>query len=182
MRYIKGSLDMGILYDATSKEGLIGYSDADYGGDLQDRKSTSGMVFTLFGGAISWASTKQKTVATATVEAEYIALTPAVKEALWLKQLFEEISIPMGTIDLKTDAQGALDLAMNARFSQKTKHIDIRHHFIRDHINTKDIELKHIPTMEMTADILTKPLARPAFELLRSKLGIISLTDVKPRL
>jgi hypothetical protein len=182
MRYIKGSLNMGILYDATSKEGLIGYSDADYGGDLQDRKSTSGMVFTLFGGAISWASTKQKTVATATVEAEYIALTPAVKEALWLKQLFEEISIPMGTIDLKTDAQGALDLATNARFSQKTKHIDIRHHFIRDHINTKDIELKHIPTMEMTADILTKPLARPAFELLRSKLGIISLTDVKPRL
>ena len=88
----------------------------------------------------------------------------------------------MGIIDLKTDAQGALDLATNARFSQKTKHIDIRHHFIRDHINTKDIELKHIPTMEMTADILTKPLARPAFELLRSKLGIISLTDVKPRL
>jgi hypothetical protein len=75
------------------------------------------MVFTLFGGAISWASTKQKTVATATVEAEYIALTPAVKEALWLKQLFDEISIPMGPIDLKTDAQGALDLAKNARFS-----------------------------------------------------------------
>ena len=71
---------------------------------------------------------------------------------------------------------------MNARFSQKTKYINIRHHFIRDHINTKDIKLKHIPTMEMIADILTKPLARPAFELLCSKLGIISLTDVKPRL
>jgi hypothetical protein len=96
--------------------------------------------------------------------------------------LFEEISIPIGIIDLKIDAQGALDLATNARFSQKTKHIDIRYHFIRDHINTKDIELKHIPTIEMIADILTKPLARPAFELLRSKLGIISLTDVKPRL
>ena len=88
----------------------------------------------------------------------------------------------MGIIDLKIDAQGALDLATNTRFSQKTKHIDIRHYFIRDHINTKDIELKHIPTMEMIADILTKPLARPAFELLRSKLSIISLTDVKPRL
>ena len=88
----------------------------------------------------------------------------------------------MGIIDLKTDAQGALDLATNARFSQKTKHIDIRHHFIRDHINTKDIELKHIPTIEMTADILTKPLERPAFELLRSKLSIISLTNIKPRL
>jgi hypothetical protein len=88
----------------------------------------------------------------------------------------------MGIINLKIDAQGALDLATNARFSQKTKHIDIRYHFIRDHINTKDIELKYIPIMEMIADILTKPLARLAFELLRSKLGIISLTDVKPRL
>jgi hypothetical protein len=182
MRYIKGSPDMGILYDASSNEGLIGYSDADYGGDLQDRKSTSGMVFTLFGGSISWASTKQKTVATATVVAEYVALTPAIKEALWLKQLFEEISIPIGSIEVKTDAQGAMDLATNARFSQKTKHIDIRHHFIRDHINTKEIDLKHVPTREMTADILTKPLPRPAFELLRLKLGLISLTDIEPRL
>ena len=140
------------------------------------------MVFTLFGGAISQASTKQKTVVTTTIEVEYIALTPVVKEALQLKQLFKEISIPIGTINLKTDAQGALDLAMNARFSQKTKHIDIKHYFIRDHINPKDIELKHIPTIEMIANILTKPLARPAFELLRSKLSIISLTDIKPRL
>ena len=166
MRYIKGLLDIGILYDTVLEEGLIGYLDADYGGDLQDRKSTSGMVFTLFGGLISWASTKQKTVAIATVVAEYIALTPVIKEALWLKQLFEEILIPMGLIEVKTDAQGALDLATNARFSQKTKHIDIRHHFIRDHINTKEIDLKHIPIAEMIADILTKPLPRPAFEFL----------------
>jgi hypothetical protein len=71
---------------------------------------------------------------------------------------------------------------MNARFSQKTKYIDIRYYFIRDYINTKDIKLKHIPTIEMIANILTKLLARPAFELLRSKLSIISLTNVKPRL
>jgi len=88
----------------------------------------------------------------------------------------------MGPIDVKTDAQGALDLATNARFSQKTKHIDIRHHFIRDHINAKDVELNHVPTDEMTADILTKPLPKPAFEKLRTKLGIFSLTDVEPRL
>ena len=173
---------MGILYSASSNKGLIRYSDADYGGDLQDRKSTSGMVFTLFGGSISWASTKQKTVATATVVAEYVALMPAIKEALWLKQLFKEILIPIGLIEVKTDAQGAMDLATNARFSQKTKHIDIRYYFIRDHINTKEINLKHVPTREMTADILTKPLPRPAFELLRSKLGLISLTNVEPRL
>ena len=96
--------------------------------------------------------------------------------------MFKEISIPIGIIDLKIDAQGALDLATNIRFSQKTKYIDIRYHFIRDYINTKDIELKHIPTIEMIADILTKPLARPAFKLLCLKLSIISLTNVKPRL
>jgi hypothetical protein len=86
----------------------------------------------------------------------------------------------MGIIDLKIDAQGALDLAINARFSQKTKYIDIRYYFIRDYINTKDIELKYIPTIEIIANILTKPLARPAFELLCLKLGIISLTNIKP--
>ena len=72
----------------------------------------------------------------------------------------------MGLIEVKTDAQGAMDLATNARFSQKTKHIDIRHYFIRDYINTKEIDLKHIPIGEITADILTKLLPRPAFELL----------------
>jgi hypothetical protein len=75
-----------------------------------------------------------------------------------------------------------MDLATNTRFSQKTKYINIRHHFIRDYINTKEINLKHVPTGEITADILTKPLPRPAFELLRSKLGLISLTNVEPRL
>ena len=90
--------------------------------------------------------------------------------------------IPIGTINLKTDAQGALDLAINARFSQKTEHIDIRYYFIRDHINTIDIKLKYIPTMEIIADILTKLLAKPAFKLLYLKLSIISLTNVEPRL
>jgi hypothetical protein len=71
---------------------------------------------------------------------------------------------------------------MNVRFSQKTKHIDIRHYFIRDHINTIDIKLKYIPTIEIIANILTKPLAKPAFELLYSKLSIISLTNIEPRL
>jgi hypothetical protein len=91
---------------------------------------------------------------------------PVIKEALWLKQLFKEILIPMGLIEVKTDAQRAMDLAINARFSQKTKYINIRYYFIRDYINTKEINLKHVPIGEMTADIFTKLLPRPAFELL----------------
>ena len=75
-----------------------------------------------------------------------------------------------------------MDLATNARFSQKTKYINIRYYFIRDYINTKEIDLKYVPIGEITANILTKPLPRPAFELLWLKLGLISLTDVEPRL
>ena len=102
---------------------------------------------------------KQKTVVITTIKAEYITLTLVVKEALQLKQLFEEILIPIGLINLKTDAQGALNLAINARFSQKTKYINIRYYFIRDYINTINIKLKYIPTIEIIANILTKPLA-----------------------
>ena len=137
------------------------------------------MVFTLFSRVISQASIKQKIVVTTTIKAEYITLTLVVKEALQLKQLFEEILIPIGLINLKIDAQGALNLAINTRFSQKTKYINIRYYFIKDHSNTMNIKLKYIPTIEIIADILTKLLAKPAFELLYSKLSIISLTNVE---
>ncbi len=132
----------------------------------------------MLGGAISWSSSKQKTVSTSTVQAEYTAMSLSVKEALWIKQLLEELSFSCGTVSIKADSQGALDLALNAQFSQKTKHIDIKHHFIRDHIESGDISLSYIPTEEMTADILTKPLPRPAYERLRAKLGIRSLEEV----
>lgn len=178
LRYLQGSKDYGILYDAESTENLIDYSDSDYGGDIADRKSTTGMVFTLLGGAISWASSKQKTVSTATVVAEYIALATTVKEAIWLKQLLSELSTTTGPITIRVDSQRALDLATNARFSPKTKHIDIRHHFIRDHIQKGDVVLEYTRTTNMTADILTKPLAKPLFEQLRSQLGIKGLNDV----
>jgi len=88
----------------------------------------------------------------------------------------------MGPINIKTDTQGALDLTINAQFSQKTKHINIWYYFIRDHINTKDIKLNYVPTDEIIADIFTKPLPKPAFKKLRIKLGIFSLTDIEPRL
>ncbi len=178
LRYLNGTKDYGIFYNTNSTEGLVGYSDSDYAGNTSDRKSTTGIVFTMLGGAISWSSSKQKTVSTSTVQAEYTAMSSSVKEALWIKQLLEELSFTCGTVSIRADSQGALDLALNAQFSQKTKHIDIKHHFIRDHTESGDISLSYIPTDEMTADILTKPLPRPAFEKLRAKLGIRSLNEV----
>jgi hypothetical protein len=178
MRYLQGTLDYGILYDASSNEGLIGYSDADYGGDIADRKSTTGTTFTILGGAVTWSSSKQPTVATATLISEYIALAHTVKEALWIKQLLEEIGINVGPIKIKVDSQGALDLARNARFSQKTKHIDIKYHFIRDHIQTGDVILEYLRTDDMTADILTKALPKASFNHLRAKLGIKSIKNL----
>jgi hypothetical protein len=182
MRYLKGTMDHGILYDANSKEDIIGYSDADYAGDQSDRKSTTGTAFTMQGGAFTWSSSKQDAIATATVISEYIALAHTVKEAIWIKQLFQEIGIDITPIKIRVDSQGALDLAINARFSQKTKHIDIRHHFIRHHIETGDISLEYLRTNEMTADILTKALDRTTFEKLRDKLGLRALVDINPRL
>ena len=136
------------------------------------------MVFTLFSRVISQVSIKQKIVVTTTIKAEYITLILVVKEALQLKQLFKEILIPIGLINLKIDAQRALNLAINTRFSQKTKHINIRYYFIRDYINTINIKLKYIPTIEIIANILTKPLARPTYKLLRLSLVLLaSLTS-----
>ena len=172
LRYIQNTLNHGILYRANNDEGLIGYSDSDWGGDQSDRKSTTGVVFTLNRGLITWELTKQAIVATSTVKAEYIALSQAAKEALWIKQLLQEMGIYHPTVLIRMDSKGAMDFAANAQFSKRTKHIDIRHHFIRDHLEKGDISLEWVPTEDMTADILTKPLDRKRFMALRDRLGV----------
>src|SRR5713226_5042417 len=141
LQYLKRTKHHGILYKANSDSKLEGFSDADWAGDITDRKSTSGNCFTLYGGAVVWAAAKQKTVANSSVEAEYVAVALAVKEALWLTTWIKEIGFDFTNITIQMDSNGALDLARNAQFSQRTKHIDIRHHFIRDHLEKGDISL-----------------------------------------
>ncbi|MCO5584158.1 hypothetical protein L7F22_038081 [Adiantum nelumboides] len=131
MRYLKGTKNKCLCYGKGPLE-LKGFCDSDMAGDVDTRKSTSGYVFTLVGGAISWCSRLQKIVALSTTEAEYISATKASKEAIWLARLCSEFGLPDKESMLGCDSQSAICLAENAMFHARTKHIDVRYHFIRE--------------------------------------------------
>jgi hypothetical protein len=181
MRYLRGTSTYGIVYRRGGGN-LLGYVDAAYGDCHDTRRSTAGYVFLLGGGAVSWKSRRQQTVALSTVEAEYMGATQSAKEAVWERRLLTEIgrldlvqyepSGHRGTVLIRTDNQGALDLAKNPEFHDKTKHIDIQQHWIREVLASKKITLQHVPTTEQVADIFTKPLPRVTFEKFRWELGL----------
>lgn len=163
-RYLKSTMTISIMLGKDKGPiDLLGYADSDWGGDRFDRKSYTGYIFILNNSPISWNSKKQPTVALSTTEAEYMALTSATKEAIWLKQLFNEIGISIETVKLFGDNQGALKLSKNPVFHARTKHIDIQYHFIREAIKTRQINLDYIPSESNIADLLTKPLHGPRF-------------------
>ena len=133
-RYLRATHDYQLFYQRGSDSGttLHGFVDADWGSDVNDRKSTSGYAFMLAGGAISWSSKKQTSVALSSTEAEYIAGTHGAKEAIWLRQFLEQIHFPPSSPTiLHIDNQSAIVIAKNPEFHDRTKHIDIRHHFLR---------------------------------------------------
>ena len=171
MRYLRGTSSYGIKYGGNASF-CIGVTDSDYAGDRNNRRSTSGYVFMLCGGAISWKARQQTSVALSSTEAEYVAATEACKEMIWLNQIMKDLSIPaiLGLLDgllppvLYIDNQAALSLARNPSFHSRTKHIDVRYHLIRTEVAAKTINLQQIGTKENTADICTKALPKPTFE------------------
>jgi hypothetical protein len=173
-RYLKGTRDLELHYGKTGKT-LCGYSDADWAGDADDRRSTTGFTFLLGGGAITWKSQKQPTVALSTTEAEYMALCHSAKEAIWLKTLLRELGYQAGDTPTRiyTDNQGSMALAKNAVHHARTKHIDVRHHFIREKLEAKEITIEYCETDRMTADVLTKALARPKHHYFVENLGLV---------
>lgn len=180
LRYLQGTQDWGILYRASSTESTLptvsGYSDADWGANPDDRKSISGYVFHMAGAPISWASRKQKSVALSSMEAEYMAGSSAASQALWTRMLLEELGFPQRAPTLlQMDNQSALALTRNTGTQGRAKHIAIRYHFIRDHIQTEEITVSHCAGEDNPADIFTKPLARPKFERFREMLGMSAL-------
>ena len=140
---------------------LVGYADADWGGNSMDRKSYSGFIFFIGNCPVSWESRKQSCVALSSTEAEYVALSEASKEAVFLRNLLMEIGYSNGdAVVLHVDNQGAEKLATNPVYHKRTKHIDIRYHHVRDIVKNNEIVLKYCPTENMIADILTKNLAK----------------------
>ena len=167
---------MGISYCKSVTNPCLGYSDADWAGDLTDRKSTSGYCFSICNGLVSWRSTKQTSVALSTAEAEYIALSGASQEAAWLHKLLRELGFPVeGPITIYEDNQSAICLSKSNRNHPKTKHIDIKYNYIRSVINQNIVEVEYCPTSEMLADILTKGMTSDKFLKLRNLLGLVSV-------
>ena len=176
-RYLAGTVNRGLYYGIQGNEASgTGFTDADWGGS-EDRKSIGGYTFVLNGAAVSWNSKKQSTVALSSTEAEYMALTQAVKESLWLQAILQDLGANKHAREIRNiyiDNQGAMALARNPEYHARTKHIDIQYHFIREHVENRRIELTYCPTTDMTADIFTKALPQPAFT--KHNLGL-GLTD-----
>jgi hypothetical protein len=179
LRYLAHTKDKGITCRGsivstthTLTPTLTGYCDADYAGDVDTRKSTTGYLFVLSNGAISWNSKRQPTVAASTTEAEYMAAAAAVKEALWLRKLCESLDIPITTVKIMCDNQSAIKLLRNPIFSVRSKHIDVAHHFARERVQSKEVEFSYVPTTEMVADVLTKVLSQSKHEACCVKMGL----------
>ncbi|KAL4384756.1 hypothetical protein GQ457_15G014670 [Hibiscus cannabinus] len=164
-RYLKGTVGHGIVFGSQQHDPLVvGYVDSDYAGDLDDRRSTTGYVFTLGGGPICWKSTVQPIVALSTTEAEYMAVAEAAKEALWLIGLVKELGLEQGGVQLHCDSQSAIHLAKNQVYHARTKHIDVRFYNIRELIASGEILLQKVHTANNATDMLTKTVVTEKFK------------------
>jgi len=164
LRYLKGSTDLNLVFTREKDFRVQGFSDSDYAADLDRRRSTTGYVFTVGGNTVSWKSNLQSIVALSTTEAEYVALTEAVKEALWIQGLLTEMGFKQEKVTLWCDSQSAISLAKNNTFHERTKHIAIKFNFIRDVIEEGSVEVLKIHTSQNPADMLTKGIHVQKFE------------------
>lgn len=173
LKYIGGTLGFGIRFEGGNDLSFCGYSDADYAGDKRTAKSTSGYAFLLGGGMISWSSERQKSVALSTTESEYVAAAHAMKELIWLRQLISELLLTnIRKPTFYMDNQSAIRLVKNPEFHKRTKHINVRYHFIREHFENGDFDLEYISTNEQLADVMTKGLSKSKHQHFCSLMNI----------
>ena len=159
--YIKNTIDYGLTYSRNADLTPLAYVDADYGGCRDTRRSTSGYVFTMAGGAVTWSSKRQATVALSTVEAEYVAMSRCAQQMVWMQTWLDEVEIEHATPGvIKGDSRGAIALAKTTKEHGKVKHIDICHHYLWELVKAESIIFEQIPSANNFADLFTKPLAR----------------------
>ncbi|WVZ71236.1 LOW QUALITY PROTEIN: hypothetical protein U9M48_019848 [Paspalum notatum var. saurae] len=177
-RYLKFTPELGLWYSSGSSLSLRGFSDADHAGYRIDRKSTSGTCQLLGTSLVSWSSRKQASVSLSTTEAEYIAAASCCSQLLWMKATLSDFGLRFGKIPLLVDSTSAISVAKNPVLHSRTKHIDVRFHFLRDHYEKGDIDLVHVASENQLADIFTKPLEFVAFVRLRGEFGVLQVEGV----
>jgi len=172
LRYLAGTRTHGIMFSGKKDKSIVGFTDSDESSDPLDRRSRGGYFFKL-NGPVSWSSKKHSTVSLSSTEAEYKALAEGGREAIFLRDLLIAMGYPnAGPTQIFCDNEGARLLASNPAFHARTKHIDVRHHWIREHVEAKTFNISRVPTDLNTADILTKALAPATFDRHRAGLGI----------
>lgn len=174
IKYVKGTTAHGLEFSGSDVR-LSAYSDSDYAADEDERKSVSGYVTFIGNCAVTWSSRKQRIVAQSTAEAEYIALAHCTREVLFIRQLLSELGYEQEETSIFEDNQACIAIAENPTQHSRTKHIDVRYHFIREHVRAKHIALKYVMSKENVADTFTKGLGKDHFGLLRGKLGVIEV-------
>ncbi|KAE8732649.1 hypothetical protein F3Y22_tig00001818pilonHSYRG00071 [Hibiscus syriacus] len=178
LRYLQGTIDYGILYKKAEKSDLIGFTDSDYARDQDDRKSTSGYVFMLGSGAVSWSSRKQPIVTLSTTEAELVAASTCVCQAIWMRKLLEEVHFKQkGPTIIYCDNSSTIKLSKNPILHGRSKHIDFRYHFLRDRVNYEEIDMVYCRSEDQIADIFTKALKLATFQKLQQMLGVCKMTN-----
>ena len=176
---MNGTRNHGLVLDGNQPlEQLYGYSDADWGGNVDDRKSKSGYCIFWNGALVSWKSTYQQSVALSTTEAEYVAACTTGRELAWLRKLLNELGYHQTMSKILEDNQGTIAISNSAIESEKSKHIDICYHWLRDQIKEKKLKMEYCPTSLMTADTLTKSLVKDKFIEHRNGLQVYDTMDV----
>lgn len=176
IRFLKGTKEIKLKLSSieTNDEICFGYADADWAEDREERKSNSGFIFKVYGGVISWYCKKQTCVALSSTEAEFIALAEACQESIWITRLLNDLDVKLDTpIVIYEDNQSCLKLIKNSKFSNRSKHIDTKFHFVKDYVTKNLIECIFCPTEEMVADLLTKPLNGTRINYLQKRCGLI---------
>ncbi|WVZ81518.1 hypothetical protein U9M48_028885 [Paspalum notatum var. saurae] len=177
--YVAGTINYGLWYSGGGggEIRLLGYSDSDLAGDVNDRKSTTGLIFYLGANPVTWLSQKQRVVALSSCEAEFIAGAAAACQATWLGRLVEDVTGKKASPPrLKMDNMAAIALSKNPVLHDQSKHIDTKFHFIRECVDRGDINVEFVGTKEQLVDILTKPLGKTLFQELPERMGVIKLT------
>jgi len=171
--YIKNTLDYGLTYRRDADLTPTAFVDADYGGCRDTRRSTSGYVFLMAGAPVTWSSKRQSTVALSTVEAEYVAMSRCAQQMVWMQAWLGEVGIDYSTPGvIEGDNQGAIALTKNTKDHGKVKHIDIRHHYIRELVESGAVVVEQVPSADNTADLFTKPLSHDNHHRLLQMLNI----------